>query len=438
MATARDLIRTNTGPQSGMVFSRDYAMSPFTAHGWSRSTNYSTQKIEVTPTNSSLDAFGTTLEFRPAKNADYYGFVCLQIPFTAVTPGSNYTFYRLTDFVGHHVINNISIQHVSNILQRVDGSALNVVYRKNTDFRKRHHWDPMLLGNLSHSDRRWLAAGAQVATVPLDGTLWFTYSTSAFVPVICLSQELRILVTFNPLTQVLESDHTSGTPQCTISPVSIKGQTYNPALVFLSSHITGEERNYQTKFYDADGVMLPVKEYRLQPRQTITAGSTGQIPIKLSSINAQISEIYFIIRRQNDLTNNYAYRPNRTLTYVSCSFMGNGGVMIADHTREYVNQRIREQYHSSLTSENYCIGMLEVSWIPEDPINNTGSIHTGQITDPTLYINIGTQAGDSEAFDVLNGSGPDSTTPENIVVDVFCDAFNWIHFVGGDANRLFN
>lgn len=438
MATARDLIRTNTGPQSGLVFNNDFESSSFTPKGWNKSHNFSTQKQEVTPVNATQDAFGTTLEFRPAKNADYYGFVCLQTPFSTVTPGTGYSFYRLCDYAGIFVIDNIKWSHVSNLLTQLDGNVIYPNYKKDSDPRKRWQYDPMLLGNLSPAARSALAKQPQVSLLPFDGLFWFTYSTSSFIPVIILSHELRCEVTYKSAQNVIQSDHTGGTPVCTISSQTIKGVTYNASLQFLTCHVTGDERTWQCNLYERDGIMVPFKDYKSQPRFTILAGTTGIIPLRLTSLKDQISEIYFLIRRQSDVTTNYAMRPDRSLSYVSVNFIGNGGEMIAFHTKEYIDRRIREQYHSSWHNEYDHIGMLEVSWIPEDPINNTGSIHMGIISDPILNINVGTATGQSEAYDVLTGGGPDSLTPANIVVDVFTPAFNWLHFVGGDVNKTFN
>jgi hypothetical protein len=438
MATARDLIRTNTAPQSGLIFNADFDASSFTPKGWSKYHNYSTQKQEITAINSTANAVGTTLEFRPAKNADYYGFLCLQTPFSLITAGTGFTYYRLCDYAGVFAVNNIKVSHVSNLLTQLDMNIYLPKYLKDSDPKKRYHYDPLLLGNLSPSVRNNLARGSQVALTPLDGYFWFTYSTSSFIPVVILSHELRFEVTYNAVTQFIESDHTSGTPTCTITPVTIKGVTYNPALVFLTGHVTGDERSWQIALFEKEGVMAPFKEYKSQPRTTVLAGSSGVIPIRLTSLKDQISELYFIIRRQSDVQTNYANNLTRTLTYVSCNFVGNGGEMVASHTKEYIDRRIREQYHSSWCPENYHIGVISFSWIPEDPVNNTGSVHLGVISDPILNINVGTSAGQSSAYDVLNGTGPDTLTQENIVVDVFVDVFNWLHYVGGDINKTFN
>lgn len=438
MATARDLIRTNTGPQSGLIFNNDFDSSSFTPKGWQKYHNYSTQKQEITATNSTTDAIQTTLEFKPAKNADYYGFLCLQTPFTAITPGTNYSYYRLCDYAGIFAIDNIKISHVSNLLTQLDMNVYYPKYMLHSDRRKRYMYDPLLLGNLSPLVRGNLARSPQVALTPLDGFFWFTYSTSSFIPVIILSHELRFEVTYKAVTSIIESDHTSGTPTVSISPVSIKGVTYNPALVFMTTHVTGDERSWQVNMYENEGIMMPFKEYKSQPRTTIIANTSGVIPIRLTSLKDQISELWFVIRRQADVQTNYKNDYTRTLTYVSANFVGNGGEMVPFHTKEYIDRRIREQFHSSYLSENFHIGVIPFSWIPEDPVNCTGSIHMGIISDPILNINVGTVAGQSTAFDVLNGTGPDSIAGQNIVVDVSVDGFNWLHFVGGDVNKVFN
>lgn len=437
MSSARDLIRTNTGPQSGLIFNSDYESSSFTPKGWAKYHNYSTQKQEVTPQNALPNAFGNSVTFKPSKNADYYGFACLQIPFSSITRPTGDSYCRYVDYVSLFCIEYIKISHVSNLISQLDGNILYAKYKKDSDPRKRHQYDPFLLGNLSPSVRNTLARSAQIGMVPLDGLFWFTYSTSSFIPVIILSHELQFEVKFRDYPAVIQCDPTSGTPSASIATQTLKGLTYNLALIFLTSHITGDERNFQTNLYEGDGLMTPFKEYKQQPRYTITAGQSGVIPVHLTSLKDQISEIWWVLRRQDDVQTNYGNRPSRTLSYVSASFTGNGGEMIPTHTKEWIDRRVREQFHSSWTNEYDHIGMFPLCWIPEDPVNNTGSVHLGIISDPILNINIGVSAGQSEAYDVLFGTGPDSGTG-NVVVDVYVAVFNWAHWVGGDVNRTFN
>lgn len=434
MATARDLIRTNTGPQSGLIFDANYEDSSFTPKGWGKYHNYSTQKQEITAVNATQDAFGTTLEFRPAKNADYYGFVVAQTPVTAITPGANCSYSRFVDYLGCFIIDSIRVSHVSNLLVQLDMNVYYHKYVKDSDARKRFHQDPMLLGNLSPFVRDALATQPQVALTPLDGFLWFTYSTSSFIPVIVLSHELRFEVTYKAANQVIQSDVLAGT--ATIAPVSIKGITYNPALIFMTCHVTGNERTWQCDLFERDGIMMPFKEYKSQPRVTILANQSGVIPIRLTSLKDQISELYFVIRRQTDVQTNYGNNPTRQVSWVSYSFVGNGGEMVPVTTYEWNNQRIKDQFHSAWHCDKYKFGIIPSAWIPEDPINNTGSWHLGIINDPIIYINVGTAAGQSEAFDLLNGTGTEPA--QNLVVDVIEEAFNWLHMVGGDINKTFN
>ncbi len=438
MATARDLIRTNVAAQSGLIFGAEFENSYFTPKGWSKSTNYSTQKFELKPVNQVSDAFGATVEFRPPKTFDYMGFMALQIPFSAVARATGSTHSRFVDYLGVHAVNNIEISHVSNVIARLDMNAYLPKYLLHSDRRRRELWDPLLLGNLAPVTRNILATGGQVAMLPLDGFFWFTYGTNCFTPIIILSNELRFEVTFNPLSAVFQSNHTSGTPTGTISSQTVQGVSHPLSLVFTAAHVTGDERTFQTDLYERDGILQAYKEYKQQPRITVTPGTTGVVPLRLTSIKDQISEIYWIARKSTDVNTPWANNPNKRLSYVSVSFTGNGGEMIPVHTKAYIDRRQREHYHSSYTGEAQNIGFLPLSWIPEDPINNTGSIHVGIISDPTLNLNIGDSAGQSDVFDALNGTSLDGSLADNVVLDVFVDASNWLHFVGGDVYRTFN
>lgn len=438
MATARDIIRTNTGAQSGLIFNADYENSHFTPKGWGKSTNFATHKIEIQPVNTTDDAFGATVEFKPNKTVDYLGFATLQIPFSAVTPGNGASYTRFNDYAGPHSINNITINHVSNVIARLDGNAYMPRYLLHSDRRRRELWDPLLLGNLSAATRQVLATGGQVAQVPLDGFFWFTYGTNSFVPLIILSHELRFEVTFNPLSYILQSDHTGGTPTCRINTQVIQGMSYPLALIYTSVHVTGDERTYQTSLYERDGIMQAYKEFKQQPRQTIQLGTSGVLPVRLTSLKDQVSETYWTIRKSVDVTTPWRNNLNRRLSFVSASFTGNGGEMIPVHPQKWMDRRQREHYHSSCTAENQNIGFLPHCWIPEDPVNNTGSIHYGIINDPTLNIDTGSAPGHSETYDALNGTSQDGSPASNVVIDVHVDLFNWLHFVGGDVNRTFN
>jgi hypothetical protein len=438
MATARDLIRTNVGAQSGLIFDANFEGSYFTPKAWAKSTNYSTQKQELKPVNQITDAYGATVEFRPPKTFDYLGFASLQIPFSAVTPGTGYSYSRFVDYLGVHAVNKIEISHVSNIIARLDMNVYLPRYLLHSDRRRRELWDPLLLGNLSTTTRSILSTGGQVALIPLDGFFWFTYGTNCFTPIIILSNELRFEVTFNPLSAVFQSDHTGGTPTGTISTQTVRGQSHPLALVFTSVHVTGDERSFQTDVYERDGIMQAFKEFKQQPRVTVIPSTSGVVPVRLTSIKDQISEIYWVARRSTDVNTPWGNEPNRRLSYVSVSFTGNGGEMIPTHTKQFIDRRQREHFHSSYTGESQNIGFLPLCWIPEDPINNTGSIHVGIISDPTLNLDVGTTAGQSEIYDALNGTSLDGSSPDSVVIDVFVDAFNWLHFVGGDVYRTFN
>lgn len=434
MATARDLIRSNTGPQSGLVFNGDYAQSFFTPVGWRRTTNHSTQKFDFIPINNQVDAAGATLEFRPPKTCDFLGFPTLQEPFSAITGGAGGTVARLVDYAVPHSVNNISVSHVSNLLTRFDGSVYLPIYLKNSEKRRREQWDPLLLGNLSPTTRNLLGQAAQVGYLPLDGLFWFTYSTHTFCPIIVLSHELRIEVTFNSIGTFVQ-DNSGNTPTCTISTQVIRGISYPLAMTFLNTHVTGDERTYQTSLYQQDGLLSPFKEFKGQPRQLIPSGTSGRYSFRLTSIKDQISEMYWIIRRQSDVTGDFTRRPNNRLSFVSFSFTGNGGEMVAENTYEWMNRRLREHFHSSRTAQTDGLGFYSFCWAPEKLRDNTGSVHFGVISDPTLNINLGTNVGDSECYDVLNGFGE---AAQNLVIDFWVDAFNWVHYVGGDINKTFN
>jgi hypothetical protein len=116
---------------------------------------------------------------------------------------------------------------------------------------------------------------------------------------------------------------------------------------------------------------------------------------------------------------------------------GNGGEVIPFHSKKYTDLRQREQFHSS-DPDGQNVGFFPHCWIPEDPVNCTGGIHYQNMSDATINVNIGNAAGESDIFDVLNGTSIDGSPAENVLLDVIVEVPNWLHFVGGDVNRTFN
>lgn len=440
MAAPRDLIRSNVGPQSGMIFDGNFGESPFCPMGWSKCTNHAVHILSLPPSNQAdTNASNQTVTFEPKKNADYYGYCVLQIPFSAITPAVGATVTAWIDQLVLGAVNTWQVSHISNLLTRVDGQTAHKNYTLMQDYKAKHNLDPMILANYSLAERIQIAKGSFVGRYPTDHLFWFTYTTSDFIPVIFFSHELRFEVTFNQMNQLIYSDHpnTSAPPQASISTQTIRDVSYPLSFIWTTVHITGDERLSRAPMYEGNGLLQAFKEFKMQPRYVIQSGTQGTVSVRLTSLKDQISELWFWIIRASDLGNNYRNNPTNRLSYVAAGFTGNGGILVPLRDKEYIDQRARELHHSSLSFPRQNMGFIPYSWSTEDPVNCTGSIHLGVISDPTLDIVIGTQAGHSEAYDACNGTGAYST-PENLLVYVGVDAFNWIHMIGGDANKLFN
>lgn len=437
MSDARNLIRTNVSPQSDIMITRDYTKSPFLNRAWHTSVNYSTQKLELSPVNPQNDAINSSANFRFVKNADFYGFIVIQIPFTAVSGGAGFSYRRLVDFVTQHVINRITVMHTSNTIQTVDGQVLNLQYRKDSTFTRRSNVDKRLLGNLSPTLRNAFAKDVQVGWVDLDNVLWFCYSTNYFLPVMTLSSEIDFTVYFNSAARIIQCDHTSGTPTVGISSVAVKGIQYPLSLICSLNHVTGFEREFHTGLYEKKGLAIAHTNFKQQPRYTVNSGTSGVVNVRLTSIKDPITEFYWAIRLMDDVTGDYSQEPNRLLSYVGMSFTGNAGELIPFTSKNWIDTRLREMFHSSIVEDEENIGFYSFSWIPEDHVNNNGTVHFANIADPTLNIFLGTNKGDSDAYDALNGTGIYGPSGKSIVIDVWFNTTNFIHQKGGDIRLVF-
>lgn len=440
MSQARDLIRTNVAPQSALMYTKDFARgSHFVNRAWTTTCNYSTQKIDIGPMNPTSNAIGTTANFRLVKNSDFYGYTCLQIPFTAVTKGTGATFARLTDFAGHHVINKISISHTSNRVQEIDGLFLNLQWRKNSTYTRDQVAKKRVLGGLTVSERETMSKFAQVAWVDFDNMVWFCYSTNNFVPVLTLSHELNFDVTFNNASHIIESDIPVGgtSPSVGITTATIKGQSYPLAFVNQMAHVTGLEREFHVGLYEGKGLAINHVVFKQQPRITIPAGTSGTVALRLTSIKDPISEFYWVIRLSRDVNTDYGKRLNKYLSYVGISFTGNSGEMVPFHSKEYIDTRLREQYHGSIPAENENLGFFSFAWIPEDHTNESGGVHFGNLSDPTVNLFIGTAPGHSELYDALHGVGEFGGVAQDATIELCFNVKNFIHQVGGDIRLVF-
>jgi len=284
-----------------------------------------------------------------------------------------------------------------------------------------------------------LANFAQVGWYDLDNLVWFCYSTNNFVPVLTLSHELAIDVTFNTAAYIVNCDYTGGTtPSVSISTAQIKGQSYPLAFVDQMVHVTGMEREFHVGLYEGKGLAIAHTNFKQQPRITLNAGSSGTLTLKMTSIKDPITEFYWAARLASDVQTDFGNNPNRFLSYVGFSFTGNAGEMIPFHPKEYIDRRLREQYHSSIPTDNENLGFFSFSWIPEDHVNENGAVHFGNISDPTINLFIGTTLGDSDLYDALNGGGIWGAAGVTCVIDFWFNTKNWIHQVGGDIRLVFS
>lgn len=428
----RDIIRTNVGPESGLMFTSNVQHSPYSRSGWFATTNNVTEWWDITPENGSDNYVGTTANYRMFKRGDYYGFHDFITPVSALVPTGNPTYTRLCNAYGYDGISQITYNHVNQQLQILDAEIFLPEYLSATNQHRREHWDS-LIGYASVAERNMNATAPHVYHAPIDNWCFFTYNTHNWLPALTLSHELRISVTYRTATQVVQTDTSAN---FSISNQVIRGVTYQPAMRILISHVTGKERVSYSTDHQQKGGVLPYIDFKRQPAFNITVGSSGIQNIRLTSIRGPVDELLVIFRRQADLQNDYQQRRDKTLTVRELSINGNGSDFFPARDDVFLRTRVAELYHSALPDASYVVYRISFSWAPEDPINCMGSVHFGNVGDPTLRVNIGANPGDSEVYDAVNG-GLYDTLGQIVICDVFAREKNFHHQRAGDLTRVF-
>jgi hypothetical protein len=372
--SARELIRVNIGPEDSLVINDESGASLFDFRGWNTARNYVKSRGVLDPLNT--PAFGAVTRFITAKQFDRLSKVQLITTVGALTVTGASTFKCFDDYAGFWLVDDVTIRHVSSVIQSFSGEYLYLKHRlKAVDTGSRAMEASLAGGDLPFATRVARAAGAQ--TFITDLRPFWDHSTHTSLPILGFADDIQIQVTNRTLSRLCQHD-VAGTLSCPITSQQLKVLVY---------HTTGDERaEDQLELRDRGRVHKYLQP--LLQSDTVSAGlSTKNIAI--NAIRHPVSHLIIISRpvaadSGNPLTNDLCNFTRLASVRVTL----NGIDAFAQEDDNYMQNHIRDLYFSGSgklhPGDN--IYVVPHSVAPEDESNCCGTLNYGVAYNPTLLI----------------------------------------------------
>lgn len=436
-------LKTVASVESPFQYDDDPESSAFVKQGYYTSTPHIDSRYIIKPQTQYSDYQGQLANIRIEKDHDFGGLCEIQIPSSAVTASNVPTYLARANWFAFTCINEIYIKHNTHTLQSWQGDTMFPHYILESDAAKREAFDPLIGGDYSLADRHTMAAKPMLFHAPLDLFGWWCKNTHTYMNTQSYSDELRVIVSFRQKSDIIQTDALilsgAATVTHTLGTVTIADKTYELGLVMQQHHVVESERVWHHNKILNEGLLEPYVDYVNVGQDTKDPNQNNFFKTELKNLNMPVRHLAWTYRKATDLTTPYQKNYYNYLTVVGYGGTGqsSGGEFIPFTPSKYHNLRQRDQYHSSIWETAIPIYHHTFSYVPEDHINDLGTLHMGNITNPELVSYIGQSVGDSSVRDASRGDLPGQTAPEQIIVDVYAQTFNMRQEFGGTPKRVF-
>jgi hypothetical protein len=366
MGSTSDLKRLNTAVDSPLWFSTD--LSPFAPRGWTALTNCIRDRRTISPQTAA--SYSGSHQFIIQKVADLTGLPLLRFQMGALTVTGG-TYSRFVDFAPLALIASIEVSYQSNVLQTFTGEDMHALFRLHFPTEKRDGYNQLWAGDLTNAQRATASASAQTWYVPLWWLFWCS-STHQYLPIINLSHELTITVTYRALADVVQTDGTS--------PAS----TLSVDMINYYWHVSAAERHMMTQM-SRSGKGLQYKTCDIQriPPYTIASGTTT-VDVPLDNIKGTVFDLIFTLRKSSEISTSLANDWFNYQTFATYAILIGEDYLVRETPVNFAVNYENAEFHSAPP------GALVIS-VPhalavEDRLNSSGGLSYANANKPILRI----------------------------------------------------
>lgn len=271
-----ETLRANVGAIDPLLFS---AISLFSPQSHSAYSSIARDERTIDPTTGTI-AFGNTVTFLVDKMADCVEDIILKLQVGVLTVATS-TYRRWVDGLGYFAIDRLAVSYISNQIEDVDPYYMYYRHQQYLQDEAFRAWNQATWTNLSLAEQNAKSAAGGVLYVPLSFYWQFMRSHSPLIS--GLSNQIKITLTFKPITQLVNHDGGTNVP---VSTPALTG-----ALIADLINLTGPERDMRINLQAAPEGVNYLINYIQKQEETIGAGVTT-VQHRLANFNTATAEIF--------------------------------------------------------------------------------------------------------------------------------------------------
>lgn len=404
------------------------ATSPWAPRQWIQTPPFVTEHQEYSPSNPV--SLGGQAIFEIPKAATLIEDAVLVLDLPALVGGAGTTFLWYLDHIGYAVISRHRIMFASNQNFQVFKWSFYRRYATWLNDEKRSAYNELIYGDKTTAQRTALATNGGRLYIELFET--FSDDTTQALPLVSLSQKLRLEFDFEALTNIIQTDSPTTPTQAT---------PFNAALWLTVVHTTGTESNiFYAKSLRPQGIAYMMHEPVMQNADSFANSTSGaELRVKITNITRPIQVLYFWLIPDNLINNTgtndfFMYNPNPPAPIpngmsaynppVAFRIEANGLSIQKQNDVTYNRYHIKQRLHTARAGE--FILMQSYTLNPEAINAALGYMDYGNLNNPTLYITMG-----------VGGTGVFGGAPQSIRVMIEGLDYNFWYLQGGDFSKSF-
>lgn len=323
--------------------------------------------------------FGTFYSFEIYDYADIVGDLWVQLIVPAISGGA--TNARFCDYGGLFCLDRIETYHGGVLQNTIRPEELLINFLRFKSPAQILAFQQLVAGNLSDTARIALGQAPQTFYIPVLPWWARGQNPSHFLPIknIAAKCVTRIDVYFKNYNMFLIAD--SGTPSITMTSLQMLTRFYHvttPQKIAIGQLVS---KGYQVKMIDTTQKI---------EQQVLLAGSTEYI-IKLDNLRSPVSELYFIIRLQSDVTTQNGSKYWNLQPSLTWDLEGSGTYIVRNGIiNQAVNLYILNSEKYRGFGQDLVYGWVW-SWMPVEGASSfLGSFDFSNIVNPILRLDFST------------------------------------------------